>query len=165
MRSTASRTAATLAARSGWSTTGRGLEDAARQQRLGRLKVEVLEIRPGSPRGERGVIALEDQTAVAKDPIGQSGSGAVELDQVDAAPGDAFDVGDQTAEGKSVERRTRAEPQRDIEVTGRAGCATGLRSEDQRIGNSGVDLEHRAERVHTRKCNTHAQPRASPQPG
>src|SRR2546430_3704493 len=71
-RSVASRTAAILSATSALSTTGRGrAQDAGGAEIFDGLEVEVVEDRACLARDQRGVVSLDEQSAVPEDPIGQ----------------------------------------------------------------------------------------------
>src|SRR5437773_3119140 len=138
IRATASRTEATLLARSVLSTIARS-QHAARAELLDRPEVEVLENGSGAAGRERRRVAREDRAPIAERTVRQAGRRLVEKHEIDAPAGGCFEPGRQRSQLHRVELMRASHADRHVHVAVRVGLPRDTRSKMSAYATRGSD--------------------------
>src|SRR5712691_3801977 len=144
IRATASRTEATLLARSVLSTIARS-QHAARAELLDRTKVQILENGFGAAGLERHRVASEDRTAIAERTVRKTRRRLVEKHEIDAPAGGCLEPGRQRSQLHRVQLMRASHADRHIHIAVRVHLPRDARSEDQRVRDARVGLEDGAQ--------------------
>jgi len=138
--------AAIFPARIVLSTTGGSGERAADRDRFERTEVEVVEDGSCLAMGQGPMIALQKGRPVAKE-IRQCGWRLVEQHEIHASARGLFEIGYQRPNRRNAERRAGLHSDRNVHVARRMWQSASRRSEQQRIGEARVSLEHHANSI------------------
>jgi hypothetical protein len=143
IRAAASLTAAIFDARIVLSTTARR-QYAPRADLLDWLEIEVLENRARAALCQRAGIAGDENLAVAKHTIRETGRRLVEEHEIDPRAGSRFELTGQRPKSELVESASCENADRNVDVTSRVRASRSRRAERHCVGDARIVVEDTA---------------------